>query len=80
MGAFVGKAGWWLQPPRMVVARRAIMEAAVAVWLARIGALAGIKALPLTQSSFEVSSRCPEREQSLPVLVLGSRKRRLLLQ
>src|SRR5260370_40529616 len=64
----------------MIVARRANVGAIVAVRRGRVCALAGIKALLLTQSSFKVSSRRPERKQSLPVLVLGSRERRLLLQ
>src|SRR5438270_11229749 len=80
MGAFAGAAGSWWHPPTMVVERRAISEPALAARRDRIGALARIKALLLTQSSFKVSSRCPERKQCLPVLILRSCERRLLLQ
>src|SRR5689334_6663254 len=64
----------------MIVASRAIVVAVVDVRRDRICALAGIKALLLTQSFFKVSSRRPESKQSLPVLVLISRKRCLLLE
>src|SRR5260370_21473024 len=78
MGAFTGGAGSWWQPQTTVVARRATIEAAAR--RDRIGALAGITALLLTQSSFKVSSGCPECKQSLSVLVLCGCERRLLLQ
>jgi hypothetical protein len=79
MGAFAGKADSWWQPTTMVVARRAISEAAVAARRDGIVALAGVTALLLTQGSFEVGSRCPEPKQSLSVLVFRSGERRLLL-
>src|SRR5258705_9653278 len=80
MGGFAGTAGSWWQPPRTIVARRAIVEAAVAAPRDRIGALAGIKVLLLPQSSFKVSSRGPKHKQSLSILVLCRGERRLLLQ
>src|SRR5260370_1919368 len=80
MGGFAGTAGSWWQPPRTIVARRAIVAAAVAAPRDRICALAGIKVLLLPQSSFKISSRGPERKQSLSILVLRRGQRRLLLQ
>jgi hypothetical protein len=64
----------------MIVASRAIVAAAVDVRRDRICALlAGIKALLLTQSFFKVSSRRPERKQSLLVMIVRGCERRLLL-
>src|SRR5260370_34031497 len=80
MAGFAGTAGSGWQPPSTIVARRAIVEAAVATQRDRIGALARIKVLLLPQRSFKVSSRRPERKQGLPVLVLCGGERRLLLQ
>src|SRR3982074_1090144 len=80
MGGFAGTAGSWWQPPRTIVARRAIVAAAIATQRDRISALARIKVLLLPQSSFKVSSRRPERKQSPPVLVLCRGERPLLLQ
>jgi hypothetical protein len=64
----------------MIAATRMIVEAAADARRDPIFALVGIKALLLTQSSFKVSSRRPERKQSLLILILRSRERCLLLQ
>src|SRR5579864_8138729 len=61
-------------------ATRAIAKAAVTIRRNRACALVGITALLLPQSLFKVSSRCPERKQRLPVLVLGGCEQRLFLQ
>src|SRR5258708_7389182 len=63
-----------------MVAPRAIDKATVATRRNRVCALVGITALLLPQSLFKVSSRCPERKQRLPVLVLGGCEQRLFLQ
>src|SRR5947209_227564 len=66
IGPVAGKAGSRWQPPRTVVARRAIVEAAAAARRDRSGALADIKALtPLPRLS--QSQLAPSRTQAEPV-------------
>jgi hypothetical protein len=61
MGGFAGKAVSVWQPAATLIAVRAIIKAGAAVWRDRIDVFEGIKVLLLTQCSFEIGSRLPER-------------------
>src|SRR5258706_2944952 len=74
IGTLAGTAGSWWQPARVVVARRAIVEAAVAARRERIGAMARLKALTPLPRPFQ-TRLAPSRTQTGPVDIRPRRLR-----